>query len=696
MENKETKYIKYLIKLIELDFCHLKKSERKNSIINILNKIKYSENLLKEIFLISKIKKFRNLSAYLLFILKKSSEEKINFDNLIENINTDKTYLKNELLKEISEDEIYAENVINITEKNEKHNFEQVKKEWKTDIITEETLETEFLEKETGIKPEKGLNIFRISREVTDSYKEKDEYESSVNMDDEDYITEQHEKTDKQSEYIRPEVNILNDENNLTDLEKNNFEDKTVFDTEKTFIDESLELLQEKNNAEVENIYMHPDETESKENENKNKETDKIKNDAFSIPVPKIPEIEKMEDNSEIKDENNEQLKKTESTKEKLKRLFHMKSKKEEEIKEDRKKEENIFIKGVTEKDTENTSLENSANDNEFLKKDTDKPSKKIYIDSTTNDYTDETDFNYGKKPDKETSSVTEEEENKLFKNYEKILREKNLIISESLINLREDYEIGKENSLSGDDIKRIIAECDYMEKYSLNMRFELISKIYSTIKIIINEYQNKNLYPDSELYNLLINGIILIHKLITGDDISSYENTLENIEAKREKIIFEKEEKEKAEKRRKEKEQAEKELSEKYKETHQRKKLLDLKNKILNIEKVFKSLDTMKEEFQTYEAYRILSKTYEDFKTIVNLSNELKIANMAKLSEGGYIFIKYIQNYRIDPKSEDVKEVLNYIIVNYKLLFLGKTPKDIETFLTYLLNPENIFTDKK
>ena len=67
----------------------------------------------------------------------------------------------------------------------------------------------------------------------------------------------------------------------------------------------------------------------------------------------------------------------------------------------------------------------------------------------------------------------------------------------------------------------------------------------------------------------------------------------------------------------------------------------------------------------------------------------------MAQLSEASYIFIKYIQNYRIDPFGSDVKEILNYIIVNFKLLFLGKTSEDIEVFISYLNNPDKIFTEK-
>jgi hypothetical protein len=49
-----------------------------------------------------------------------------------------------------------------------------------------------------------------------------------------------------------------------------------------------------------------------------------------------------------------------------------------------------------------------------------------------------------------------------------------------------------------------------------------------------------------------------------------------------------------------------------------------------------------------------------------------------------------------MNPFSEEIKEVLKYIIVNFKLLFLGKPTKDLEVFISYLNNPEKIFTQKE
>ncbi len=46
-----------------------------------------------------------------------------------------------------------------------------------------------------------------------------------------------------------------------------------------------------------------------------------------------------------------------------------------------------------------------------------------------------------------------------------------------------------------------------------------------------------------------------------------------------------------------------------------------------------------------------------------------------------------------MDPLSKEIKEILNYIIINLKLLFLDKKSKDLDLFISYLNNPEKIFS---
>ncbi|MBN1633185.1 MAG: hypothetical protein JW917_03355 [Ignavibacteria bacterium] len=631
MEKHNEKYLKYLILLLEKDFLSHPGYKNQKVLFELLYRLKNSTNLIKDIYLLSKIKSFELISAYLIFVLKKSGEKQINFDNLVENINEDKKFLKKELVNhflKISSEEIIGEPV---------------------------TKEFDFQEEYPAVN-----NIYESENNIETLENELSEKKDIIDKNDESKI----------------EI----DKNKEMDYEKN----KAVH------FKEELELIQTKEELLKENIFGIPG---SKDEINKPVE-ENIKNEeikpeeVFDIPekklsdYPEVMETKKEKDNDLDLEKENKKI-----TVKKIREFFHFK--KHKVVKE----KEQAFSEEENEKLVEinKTKIIMPLSEEE-------QKIRKILIEPPDEDYTD-----YNKTFDEtdeikktENITVTEREENKIFSEYEKILREKNLIIAEGLNKIKEvkDKEKLIENEFK-DVIENIIDECEYMENYSREMTFEVITNIYSTIKLSLRQVKEKNYKPDNELIELFINAIILIQKLVSGDDFSEYENTVAQIEMRQKELIKEKEKKERAEKIKKEKKEVEKKLDEKYSDSNERKKLLLLKSKILSVEDIFKSLETIKGEFQTYEAHRLLSKSFPDFKTIVKLSNELKIENMAQLSEASYIFIKYVQNYRIDPFGTDVKEIINYIIVNFKLLFLGKTSKDIEIFISYLNNPDKIFTEK-
>ncbi len=375
---------------------------------------------------------------------------------------------------------------------------------------------------------------------------------------------------------------------------------------------------------------------------------------------------------------------------------------------------------------------------------------KKIYIDHFDEEFKDfktETMANeiVEKKEDQEKIVEKYAGESEEFKKYETEIYQRNLIISEALGKIKEtitkdeivkilrvkEHETTQKKKgykqlkkkeekavkLTFDEeerereisnllknveplMKSIISECDYMVSYSREMSFEIITNIYATISALMKRVLEKiadkekcfNLLTEENI-NLFINGIILIRKLVANEDYKSYETVVERIEEIRNKLIKEKEEEERKRRTEAEKKELEKKLSEKFPDLTQRRKLLILKEKILGIEGVFKSLDEIEGEYQIYNALRTLSRTFVYFKDVVKLSKELKIDKMAKLSESSYIFIKFIQNYRMDPLSKDIREILNYIVVNMKLLFLDKKTKDLDLFISYLNNPEKIFS---
>jgi hypothetical protein len=80
----------------------------------------------------------------------------------------------------------------------------------------------------------------------------------------------------------------------------------------------------------------------------------------------------------------------------------------------------------------------------------------------------------------------------------------------------------------------------------------------------------------------------------------------------------------------------------------------------------------------------------------MVNISRILNISKLAQLSEASYIFVKFLQNYRLDPYDEDVREIFRFIIYNFKLIFLDKPTKDLALFISILNDPVKVFSKSK
>lgn len=649
-------YILYLLNEVESElFTYAGNSNFRDLIklLNILKKIserERKEELLKFTYILLKTKQFEKLGSYLLFVVKKAEENLINFDNLNDNLSIDKEFIKNLLLSIFRIKQEEKDEEVNL--EFEKKNNQEILKNIEESKTIYETLESEFLNSKLEEVEEDSTALKKL--EITT----------------EENLTKQAITDTKQIKEEEIEQ--------ITELEST---------APLTLIKGDI-----KNNSEE--VYSIPDEKEYSDRVKLSEESeDKIQanEDGFIIKKTFVINKEKKE------------IIKTESNKE-------IDNKQKAEIKK------KIYIDHFDEDFSETISIPQEENEKEAAKE------MKITIEN----------------------SKKESEENIAFKKYETELYKRNLVISEALGKLKEttlstkelikkketeikhirekvveksrkkyssskiDFkeDVEKEKILN-DTVKNlttlinsIISECDFMERYSQEMSFEIITNIYGAIKETMSraidelkEDSHDINVLDEEKIDLFIKGIILIRKLVAGEDYSGYENVVAEIEEIKNYFIKKKEEAEKKKKIQAEKEELEKKLSEKYADLTQRRKLLILKERILNVEKIFKSLDTIEGEYQMYNALTTLSRTFNHFRDIVKLSKDLKIDKMAKLSESSYIFIKFIQNYRMDPLSKEIKEILNYIIINLKLLFLDKKSKDLDLFISYLNNPEKIFS---
>jgi hypothetical protein len=86
-------YAKYVFGKIEREFYNHSYPVDLAKTVRFINAIMNSQNLLRDIYIITKIKKLSSLGNYMLFMMKKAETGQINFENLIPNMEKDKEFL---------------------------------------------------------------------------------------------------------------------------------------------------------------------------------------------------------------------------------------------------------------------------------------------------------------------------------------------------------------------------------------------------------------------------------------------------------------------------------------------------------------------------------------------------------------------------------------------------------------------------
>jgi hypothetical protein len=300
-----------------------------------------------------------------------------------------------------------------------------------------------------------------------------------------------------------------------------------------------------------------------------------------------------------------------------------------------------------------------------------------------------------------EEKVIAEDEKptNAIFLQYEEEVKKKNQQLTEGFDDMIEYLAIrNKDLELRATIIKNILEVSSYLEEYSRKLSLEIISNIYQTITLSFEKISEGKYDISDTTLNLFKSSLEFVIKLIRGDDYYLYEETLKSVEKLRSTLLEEKTKREREIVLKKEKQELELRLIEKYPETNQRERVKELKRTISKIEERFDSLEKVSGEYQVYEALRSLSGNLSYLKEIVNLSLDLNLPRLAQLAEGSYIFIKFLQNYRINPINPEIKEIFNYITHNLKLLIFDRHLKELDLFISYLNDPVKIFTkpDKK
>ena len=318
-----------------------------------------------------------------------------------------------------------------------------------------------------------------------------------------------------------------------------------------------------------------------------------------------------------------------------------------------------------------------------------------IKQETPSNDIAAETDKEVEEKLLAIEKETTEEVLNSEFLKYEKGLYEKNRLISGLLDDLILISE-SKDPDLEMRDaiLQEIYPLIERLKEESEKLSFEIISGIYDSMKFCL-DIKFKELVVTKENIEVFKLSLAGIENLIKGDELKGFDKTikeLENIQNELNKLLADRED---FEKKKYDFGEEESNLIKEFKDSSEYDAYIILREKITELEDTFQIIAGMKDKTYPFESLRKLSVTFALFREIVNIARVLEMNKVAHLAEAGYVFVKFVQNYRIDPFKDEVTEVFKYLIYSFKLIYLDKPVKDFDTFLSFLNDPVKIFYQK-
>ena len=66
-----------------------------------------------------------------------------------------------------------------------------------------------------------------------------------------------------------------------------------------------------------------------------------------------------------------------------------------------------------------------------------------------------------------------------------------------------------------------------------------------------------------------------------------------------------------------------------------------------------------------------------ELLRMLAKISASVKNADVLKLSEVSYVFLKYLKDYKMDLLDKEIQQIIKYIIFTYKMLLTDRKPED-------------------
>ncbi|MFI5144970.1 MAG: hypothetical protein ACHQJ4_05180 [Ignavibacteria bacterium] len=121
---------------------------------------------------------------------------------------------------------------------------------------------------------------------------------------------------------------------------------------------------------------------------------------------------------------------------------------------------------------------------------------------------------------------------------------------------------------------------------------------------------------------------------------------------------------------------------------------LFKMKHFVKEFEKIFESIGNIRGEYSKFDALEKIDDMNYCMRMLAKTAAAADLTDLLKLSEVSYVFLKYVKDYRMDMQDSEIRQVIKYIIITFKILIKGKKTEDFNIFVEYLNTPVKIFTD--
>jgi len=278
---------------------------------------------------------------------------------------------------------------------------------------------------------------------------------------------------------------------------------------------------------------------------------------------------------------------------------------------------------------------------------------------------------------------------------YEKFLLEKN----KTLFGLFDDLILIKESSepdleMRSSILEEILSTVKELRDYSEKMSFEVITGVYAAL-VYCFDLKFKDIIVSMDNFAIFKKAVEGVEDLIAGNDLTGFDAVVSRLNSTVDDLAKLLADRENFEKKKYDFGEEEGNVIREFKDSSEYDAFIILRDKISELEETFGIIADMKDKTYPFESIRKLSVTFALFREVVNIARVLEMNKVAHLAEAGYIFVKFVQNYRIDPFKEEVSEVFKYLIYSFKLLYLDKPVKDFDKFVSFLNEPVKIFYPK-